>query len=225
MRASGNADSRTRQHGTRTCYVHGPAPGSGKGCRCEPCTRANADYVNSVTRQRAYGRWDPWADAAAIEEARDHLRALGSVGVGYKAVARAAGLNPKTVYELRAGRRTRVRRDSVTAILAVSAGARAGHALVDAGDTWRLLEELIAAGMTKRRIARCLGVGDAIQFRRDHVLQRNAGAVKELHDGLWPLWPALRAACGCYSTIQFERRREENKHATRRRRARQAVPA
>jgi len=46
----------TRRHGTRSCYVFGPGPGRGKGCRCFDCRVANAQTVQRL----ADGRRKPW---------------------------------------------------------------------------------------------------------------------------------------------------------------------
>lgn len=49
----------SRRHGTRSCYVWGPEPGRGKGCRCFPCRVANARAMQQI----AEGRRLPWRSA------------------------------------------------------------------------------------------------------------------------------------------------------------------
>lgn len=55
-----------RPHGTYACYVFGPGPGRGKGCRCSDCRRANSQGYQRLAdgRRRPYRvRWrrpDTW---------------------------------------------------------------------------------------------------------------------------------------------------------------------
>lgn len=209
-----------RAHGTRACYIHGPERGSRPGgCRCVPCRTANTAYENGRARAKVYGRWDPWAPAELVDETIEHVRALTAAGVGTRAIGSASGVGHTRTTDIGLGRVRKMRESTCRRILAVTASARSGGARVRSDETWRLLEELIAAGMTRRRIARCLGIGDSIQIPRTTCTERNARAVRELHDGLWPIWPALRAECRCFAAITNERRREANRNAKRRERA------
>src|SRR5215472_17265835 len=63
---------------------------------------AHRDYIRRRTRQIAYGRWEPWADA---EPVRQHVRKLCHGGATYRAIARAAGVSPMTVHHLVNGHR------------------------------------------------------------------------------------------------------------------------
>lgn len=186
-----------RQHGTRSCYVHGPAPGAGRGCRCEPCREANSDYVNHVDRMKAYGRWEPWAPSEMLEEVRQHLANLRRLGVGYKTVARAAGMSVSNVDRIRRGTRVRIRPETAARILAVTSSARAAHSIVDAGPTWVLIDRLLAAGYRRYEIARWLGnESPALQLSRDRILERHARRIREIYEAIWKVDPKLRALDG-----------------------------
>lgn len=210
-----------REHGTRACYVHGPAPGSGEGCRCEPCRQANRDYVDRVKRQQLYGRWEPWVDEQRLAEVREHLRALSRAGVGTRAIAEASGVARTSIERIRRGRIRRIREHTARAILAVTTStARLPHSLVDGAEAWRLIEELLAVGWRRYQIAHELGnERPALQLRRDRVLWRHEQTIRALHDREWETNAALREVCRCYAAIQFERRRERDKLAKREARA------
>lgn len=214
-----------REHGTRACYVFGPDPGRGRGCRCEPCRKANRDYVARVERQRIYGRWQPWASDELVSEVREHLRALSAAGVGKVAVAEASGLPRSQVGRIRRGKIAKVREATARKLLAVTTSAgRRPHAIVDGAETWRLIEELLEAGWRRYQIAHELGAKTpALQLRRERVLWRHELAVRALHDREWDRDPRLREACHCYAAITFEQRRAANAAATRRRRSLEAV--
>src|SRR5579859_6976414 len=80
----------TRAHGTRACYVCGPGPGSGPGCRCDACRAANRAHARRRARLTAYGQWHPFVDA---EPVRDHIQALSQAGIGRRRVAALAGIS------------------------------------------------------------------------------------------------------------------------------------
>src|ERR1022692_1159693 len=60
-------------------------------------TGSHQDYVRWRSRQIAYGRWEPWADAGPV---REHVRQLRRAGGSYQAIAQAAGVATMTVYRL-----------------------------------------------------------------------------------------------------------------------------
>ncbi len=159
-------------------------------CRCDRCTVARRDYDR--TRRRAIARPDEiWLPYVSAVPARDHLVALAAAGVGLKTVARLSGVShgslSKIVYgEPGRGRRPsrRVRPETLARILAVRACAVRGGQRVDATPTWRLLDELVAAGHSRRFLARALGSQaeqPSLQVGRTKVRASTARSVEELH--------------------------------------------
>lgn len=176
-----------RKCGTRAKYVL-------EHCRCEPCRRANCEYQTARDRRKVYPElYGPLHTTVPADEAREHIIALGRIGVGYKQVARALGVNPKTILEVRTGETQRIRRWRAEGILAVTACERADGALVDAGPTWELLNRLLAAGYTKAGLAMALGAGTpALQVGRDRVTVRKARSVRDLYERMWKCDPRVR---------------------------------
>lgn len=177
-----NGSRRAYEHGTRACYVR-------DGCRCNLCRRANAEYQKSRQRLIEAGT-PPHVDAAPV---RLHVRALMSSrypgahdGIGWRRVADLAGVSRSTVHALVYGKRgkptARIKRGHAERLLAVHPDDLADAALVWAGDTWRLVEELVDTGIPKVRIARALGQrGSGLQLGKRHVTVRNARAVESFH--------------------------------------------
>lgn len=174
----------TRPHGTRAKYVVDK-------CRCEPCTVANREAARHRSREKAYGRWEAYIDA---EPARAHVRRLGAQGMGWKRVARAAGLSPSTVWKLVYGDRTRfdgpskrVRRHTAEAILGVRLDLADG-ANIDATGTKRRIQALVCLGHSVSSLAERLGWQPSNFHRLVHeatqVEVRTARAVAELYDKL-----------------------------------------
>ncbi len=127
----------------------------------------------------------------SAEPARRHLAALGRAGVGLKTVARLSGVShgslSKIVYgEPGRGRppSRRIRVQTNERILAVTETQARGGQRVDAGPTWQLIEELVAAGYTRAHLARELGsqaASPTLQIGRRLVRASTARAVEELH--------------------------------------------
>lgn len=143
-----------RQHGTRAKYVVDK-------CRCDDCTEASRVAEAHRRRQRAYGI-QSYVDA---EPARQHVRNLGALGMGWKRVARAAGLSPSTVWKLVYGDRTRfdgpskrVRPATANAILAVELDLADG-AIIDCTGTTRRIQALVALGYSQSFLAGRLDIG------------------------------------------------------------------
>ncbi len=161
----------TRSHGERLRYM--------AGCRCDLCRRANTDYEKSRSAARKAGDWNGIVPA---DRARKHLAALSAAGVGRRQVADAAGVAESIIYGIAIGKRTSLRARSERGILAVTLEAAADHALVDAAETWKLLEELIASGFSKAHLARELGYETpALQISRSQCTVRSAHDVRVLH--------------------------------------------
>jgi len=184
-----------RAHGTRACYVHGPEPGQGEGCRCEPCVAANRERARQESRLRAYGRWKPYVDAGP---ARQHVLALQAQGVGRRRVQELSGLSSGALSKILYGgpgdrpRTRRVRAETAQAILGVRPSP-APHALTDATGTHRRLEALVANGHSQTQLAGRLGMtrpNFGSMMQRDQVTVVTCEAVRELYDQLWNQPPA-----------------------------------
>jgi transcriptional regulator with XRE-family HTH domain len=185
------------QHGTRAAYVL-------DRCRCLPCSKANATAETQRERQKAYGRYDKYVDAAPV---RAHVLALGEQGMGLKRVAKTAGVSTGTLSKLvfgvyadtgtgggRNGEGTRVRqpskrmlRTTAEKVLAVEL-ALADGAQVDATGTTRRVRALVALGWSQSKIAERLGIARSnfhlAKGTRPRVLAATAKAVAELYDEL-----------------------------------------
>jgi hypothetical protein len=195
-----------RQHGTRACYVFGPGPGAGPGCRCQACTTANRAANHHRARMILYGRWQPWTDA---EPVRQHLADLRAAGLGRRRIAALAGVSDSTVTGLLYGKpgrppARRIRPETARKLLAVQAGpaALAAKAPVTACGTHRRLQALIAIGHTQTSLATRLGMTPSnfgAMLRREQVTAATARAVRQLYDQLWdrpptPQDPRAKAA-------------------------------
>lgn len=160
---------------------HGSPAGYTKGCTCELCTAANRDRKQRYQQRVADG--EPIAQCVDTGAARAHLLDLIEQGAAQKELARACGLNVKTLQLVLSGK-AQIRSDTEAVILAVDlAGARAAKAAgscVEAGPTWELLDSMISRGWPKSWIARELGLGRSLQIRRSAVTAANAAKVAEL---------------------------------------------
>ena len=176
----------------------------GDGARRRPvygvvfCEAPSSDVPGAlrggVQRDRASepgGGGEGGGSYVSAEPARRHLGALGGAGVGLKTVASLSGVShgslSKIVYgEPGRGRppSRRIRPETSERILAVTEAQARGGQRIDAGPTWQLIEELVAAGYTRGYLARELGsraASPTLQIGRDLVRASTARAVEELH--------------------------------------------
>lgn len=183
-------------HGkTGTCYAH-------HQCRCRDCSTARSERDRQRRKLKAYGRFDAGlVDAAPV---REHLLFLSEQGMGYKRVARVAGVSTTVVRTIIWGRQDpgprkgelskRVRRETAAAILGVQpdVATLAGGALIDARGVRRRLQALVARGWSQSKLADRLGVqvsnfGNLLTQERVSV--RTHRAVAALYDELWNVEP------------------------------------
>jgi hypothetical protein len=158
-------------HGVRGRYV--------AGCRCMLCRAANSRYCCEAQRRRDAG---DGGEIIPADAARQHLLELARSGVGYKAVASACDVADSILFAIRSGSRKRIRKTTEARILAVDRAAIADGARVPAAATWRLLNELIQAGYTKRQLAQWLGAqGPALQVGKRLVTARTASRVERMY--------------------------------------------
>jgi hypothetical protein len=140
------------RHGTRAAYVK-------DRCRCPDCTAANTAASRTVARERIYGRWHPYVDAAPV---REHIAGLRAAGIGVERIAHLAGLSVSHIRQLAEHGRDglpatqRVRPNTATRVLSIDVGdpSRAPRSRIDATGTRRRLQALVAIGWT----AELLGV-------------------------------------------------------------------
>lgn len=119
------------------------------GCRCSECRAANTAYERERAEARKRGEHNGLVSA---DRARAHLMKLSKRGVGQKTAADAAKVAASIVSKIIDGQRTKIRAQTEKRILAVTEATAADGARKSARSTWRLLDELIAAGYSKARI-------------------------------------------------------------------------
>lgn len=179
------------EHGQRNTYTL-------DRCRCLPCCAAVSQYAAWLARQHAYGR-HPLVDAGPV---REHVRELATSGMGWRHIARQAGVAPQMVSRLLFGGgvdggrpvlRKQVRRDHAEALLAVRPGQLAAGTPVDIVGTARRLQALVAAGWPARRIAIELGMSQQnftpVLHGRRGVLGSTRDRVTALYEQLWDVAP------------------------------------
>ena len=131
------------EHGTRARYV-------AARCRCDDCRRANREYAQTAALRTARGGADPLVPTDA---ARAHLLELSKADVGRRAVSAASDVSDTILRNVRAGRKTQIRRSTEKRILAVDTSARSDHSRVPAGPTKAALKKLRTLGVTKTTIS------------------------------------------------------------------------
>lgn len=181
----------TREHGT-------PAKYTMEGCKCVLCRKAVSDYAVHRNRLIAYGRWDPYVDAGPV---RAHIEQLQAAGIGWKRVARLAGLAPSTVEKILYGApyrgmgpSKRIRHATADKILSVQVGIEAlgGAAVVDATGARRRLQALVAIGWSQSKLASRLGMERSnfgALFERGQMRAETVRAIRDLYDELWSTLP------------------------------------
>jgi len=125
------------------------------------------EYDRWRARQIAYGRWEPWADAAPV---RAHIRELRQAGASYEAIARTAGVATMTVHRLLHGEHAkgrpapvRIRAAQAERLLAVTtAMVQEAAPRQDAAGARRRLRALIAMGHPAVSLARMLDVSPRV---------------------------------------------------------------
>jgi hypothetical protein len=169
-----------------------------------PGSLAHREYVRWRGRQIAYGRWNPWADAAPV---REHVRLLRRAGASDRAIARSAGVSTMTVYRLQHGEPARgrpvpgrIRAAHAQQLLAVTA-ARLQHAAarLDAAGTRRRLQALIAVGHPAASLARASGlpprvVWGIVRGTTATVSRDMHDRVRVLYERAWDLRPPEHTA-------------------------------
>lgn len=164
-----------RPHGDRLRYCG--------GCRCDECRRANTRYERERAAARQSGDWNGIVDAA---RARAHMAKLAKAGIGRRTIADVTDIANTVLCDIRSGKKTRIRARTERLILAVTKDVIADHALVPAAPSWKLIDEMVEAGFTKRFIASRLMGREArcLQLRKDSITARHAFDIARLHRDL-----------------------------------------
>lgn len=160
------------EHGTRVAYM--------RGCRCDTCTDANREYARQLHTEGTV--------LVAAGPARAHLRALLARGATQKGLARAAGINVKSVINIAEGGVSRIHPDRAELVLALTADDAAEHTkdgrwgtTVAAAGTWRLIDWMVMRGWPKAWISREIGQdGRALQIDRNRIAKSTADKVADL---------------------------------------------
>ena len=160
-------------------------PGDGSGFDSRPPTP-------TAEQDEAGGAEEPAGPRLVdADPVRRHLAALAAQGVGLNSVARLAGVSHGGLSKLAYGEpgrgrgpSRRVRPETARRVLAVTLDQASGGQRIDAGATWALVEELLAAGYTRAGLARQLGsraASPSLQIGRRTVRASTARAVERLH--------------------------------------------
>lgn len=198
------------RHGTRAAYVL-------DRCRCEPCTAAatRAEKVRGLRGEPAY---------VSSAEAVAHIRALQAAGLGWKRVARLAGIPKSSVYPLLYGRpdrnggalRTRARPATVAAILAVPMPGPAdlgSRVTVHSLGTRRRVQALATLGWSVARVAAEAGLASRQALdgamHSDVTSAGTAAAVTAAYERLWDTPPTAhsRTTAGAIARTRDRARR------------------
>lgn len=174
--AAANRRTTPREHGTRAKYVVDK-------CRCDDCRRACSEYERERTARIAPAY-------VSAQPAREHVEHLMSLGMGFKRVAEVAGVSQSAVAALLYGKKVgskhrqptrRIRPETAAALLAVDFDPNDG-ALVDATEMWRQVDEMVAAGIPRTRIAERVGTHTGNLYDRGgRVTAARARSVAEMH--------------------------------------------
>ena len=139
---------------------------------------AHRDRLNAPCKKK------PGYQLVRTLRVRNHLKRLAAAGIGSRQVSKACGVTRNVLLRIQEGEIQKTRRETEARILGVDVADLADGALVDAGPTWSLLEEMLRAGHTKTAIAGLLGSNakvPALQIRRDYCTSGTAKAVEALH--------------------------------------------
>lgn len=169
-------------------------------CRRPECLARSADYMRNRYRQIAYGRWQPYIDAAPV---RAHVRMLMSHSIGIQRVRALSGVSNGGLCRLMYGDSTRgrtpskrVRTQTADKILAVtpSLDLVAPGAHVDGTGTRRRLQALVAVGWPQVSLARIaevdkLTINDQVNEAFSTAYGSTARTVRALYNQLWNVDP------------------------------------
>lgn len=179
-------------------------------CRRPECRARSADYDRTRNRLVAYGRWQPLIDA---EPARQHVRMLGSFGIGWQRACRLSGVSNGGMsrllygdYGRGRGPSKRIRTETADRIYTVRADISnvADCAVVDGTGTRRRLQALVAQGWPQLQLAHRMDLEfhtvNELVNGADSVIGSTARATQTLYNRLWNVDPASRSIAPRYIT-------------------------
>lgn len=167
-------------------------------CRCDMCREEAISRARDRRKNQLYGRYH-LTDA---EPARQHIRGLMAQGMGWKRVARAAGLSPSSVYPIlwaqdtksrKRPLRKQINKEMEAKILAVTIDL-ADHMVIDNLGSLRRLRALVAMGWSQNRLAKIFGMqpmnfGDVINGRNEGITVKTAKRIDKVFTDLWNKTP------------------------------------
>lgn len=149
-----------------------------------------------------------WASKVEINRVRRHIRMLRDKGIGYKRIAALVGMSESRMLAIASGEchrkdrptALRLRITTVQRILEIDPKPAPG-ARVDARDDCnRMIDEMLACGLTKTEIARRLGQKGnppTLQISRRSVTVSTVAKVRKVHDDYWRENWRFRSICCC----------------------------
>lgn len=178
-------------HGDNVMYVH-------HKCRCDVCRTARSDMERARRRAKLYGR----SYLTDAEPARQHLRSLMAQGMGWKRIAKAAGLSPSSVFpilwaqdtkSMKRPMRKQISKAMEAKLLAVTTDMAEGSVVNNLGSV-RRLQALAAVGWSQSRLAQMLGMlpgnfGKVIHGEREGILVSTARRIEEIFNECWDKAP------------------------------------
>ena len=159
-------------HGTNTRYV-------ANKCRCAECKEARRVYQKQYMKDKRDGKGNPRVPA---ETAKKHIDKLGELGIGYLRVSKLAGVNHNIVWKIKTGERKNIQFTTEQKILTVKAEDISDGSNIDATETWKKIDWVLAQGMSKTAFARKLGSGCGIQVGKKQVHIATAKKVEEIYN-------------------------------------------
>ncbi len=158
-------------HGTRSSYT--------KGCRCNKCRAANADY--SKLRREGRSCLKEKEEVVDATVAREFLESLSELGIGRNSVHKACGVGKRLIWDISSGKTKRILRSTQERILAIQPqDALPRGAIVDSDITLQQIGALIKEGFTKgdiadrlHRLSGRLRIGEKNKVRASSALKIN----------------------------------------------------
>jgi hypothetical protein len=161
-----------KPHGTLVRYT--------MGCRCDECKAVKTSYGRERKEAQRNGKGNPRVPADA---ARAHLALLSDAGIGYLRVSELAGVNHNIVWKIRTGERKHIMFTTEQKILSITPDDISDSTTIDASETWKKIDWLLAHGFTKTSLAQKLGLATpALQIGKKLVMRKTARRIEEIYN-------------------------------------------
>lgn len=211
----------THAHGTYVCYTI-------DRCRCDLCMCAQRMYMRAQQRDHHFAKYNPnqYARLVPAAPARTHVENLQAAGLGWKRIARLAGVSDSAVYPLLWGRPDRnnhaphevIQRRTAIKLLAVPLPGLEDLApgrYIDATPSTNRVRALATIGYTFPRIASLIDrdlqvVWGLAAGNHPSTTVRTALAVRALFAARWdkPVAGSTPHECSAVTRIRKQARRE-----------------